>query len=95
MFINSDVTTCELGILQTLLLHERKKNMGLKRWLSGYEHLLIIQRTQVQLPAPLLDASRLIIPVSRGLTAFSGFWAHLVHILTSRHTDINIIKNYF
>lgn len=62
--------------LQLLFLIKKKKIFGLKRCLSGQEHLLLLQRTQVQLPAPIatLNSS------TRGLnTLFWAPWAPHVH----------------
>lgn len=65
-----------------------------ERWLSSYEHILLLQRTQVQSLEPTSDSSQpCITPVPGHVTPLAslGFWTHM-HI-PQRH--IYTIKNKF
>lgn len=77
---------------------KRKTDLAQKRWLSGQEDLLILQRTWVQLPVHPGGSQSSVTPALRHLTPSSGLCGHYtqVHKPTLKYTYkhiININKN--
>lgn len=65
--------------------------MGLKRWLCSEKHFLLLWKTQVLFPEPILGCSQL--PESLVLLEFESICLNDAHTPPTRYILIIIIKN--
>ena len=91
-FVNQPSPTCPATAPPTVgwafphqLAIKKMPHKVLERWLSGYQHLLPFQRTQVQFPTPRSGCSQPPITPDPDTSGLCG----QLHSLAPTHTDIH------
>jgi len=68
-------------------------SLGLERWLSGWEHWLLFQRTWIQFPAPTRGLTTICNSSSRGADILTQTYMQTNHECTYNNISTHIRKN--